>query len=63
MGNVYRILYKSMDKNDKKTGSLILKMAPTDLERRKDIKSHESFIREITMYDEVYNLDYLKIPN
>lgn len=63
MGNVYRILYKSMDKNDKKTGSLILKMALTDLERRKDVKSRESFIREITMYDEVYNLDYLKFLN
>lgn len=59
MGEVYRILYKSKDSSDNKTGSLILKMAPTDLVRRKEVKTHESFIREITMYDEVYNDGYL----
>lgn len=59
MGEVYRILFKSKDSSDNKTGSLILKMAPTNLVRRKEVKTHETFIREITMYDEVYNVGYL----
>lgn len=63
MGKVYRILYKSMDNNNNKTGSLILKMAPTNLNQRHDLKSHESFLREITMYEQVYIYGYLKLPN
>lgn len=59
MGNIYRVLYEDEHKNK---SSLILKLAPTNLQRRKIYKIHNLFLREINMYDEVKLLP-IKLEN
>lgn len=54
MGKIYRILYKDgNDSENKKQSSLILKIAPRNLQRRKELRLRELFLREIDMYDQV----------
>lgn len=62
MGEIYRILFKSNDESTDKSGSLILKIPPRNLVRRKEFRSHELFFREITMYEEVRFNRFWLIP-
>lgn len=50
MGLIYRILFKT---DDTRKTSLILKIAPKDVMRRKTLRVRNLFLREISMYDEV----------
>lgn len=54
MGDIFRVLFKTADDATK---SLILKMAPTNKDRREKMGVRDMFLREISMYDEVkFNL-------
>lgn len=54
IGEIYRILYKDgNDSENEKQSSLILKIAPRNLQRRKKLRLRELFLREIDMYDQV----------
>lgn len=52
MGEIYRVLYRDVNHTENES-SLILKISPSNLIRRKKLKVRDLFVREINMYDKV----------
>lgn len=58
-GDVYRVRWKRPQTHD--PDSVILKVAPTFLERREHSNTRIVFMREIFMYDKVGSLNHLTV--